>query len=116
MLTGTEGAEGLCGLRDRPADFFVVLNGQAPLFGLLLEAGVMIGAATGSVLNTVHVTVHVDHLMDQSSDHVSGRAVQGFGAQVDLPITLFRFTGLPGVVFGIVTVGAGSGLNGDQGP
>lgn len=94
MLAGAEGAEFFCGLGNAPANALVVLDGEAPLFGFLLEAAVMVGAVPAGVLDSVLVTVHMGHFVDEGCYDVGRGAVQAFGSQVDFSEAL----ALPGAV------------------
>lgn len=116
VLRGTEGAQGFGGLSDAPADTLVIVDGQAALFAFLFEPLIMVGAAPAGVLDIVDLTVVVDHFMNKGSDGIRNGAVQGFSGDIDFMVGLLTLIIPPDFRTGEVPIGAGAGLDGNNGP
>jgi len=83
-------------------------------FGSFLEVAVVVHALIGAVLHMEYgVIEHVAHLMEEGADGELNGAIQHTGTDVDFPLALALHR--PGGVQSVVTVGTGSGPDGDDG-
>ena len=97
-----------------PAVLVRVRHQQIPFQTGFQEPLVVIGPASGTVLNATDVVQVVDHLMEHGRDHLLDGTGKGSRTDVDL-VGVARY-GHPGIVpKGKVSVSSGGGLDGDDG-
>ena len=103
------------GTGNRPSVLVVVLHDQAAGFGAVPELAVVVGAASGAILNAVDKVVVVNHLMQKRGANLLDRSRKGTGSDVNL-VGAAQF-GNPRVLpEGEMAVGLGRGLDGDGRP
>lgn len=97
----------------RPSVFLGSDTDQAVCFGGLLEVLVVVSTATGAVLY-IHdfLIILVAHFVQEGGDGTLNGSVQRTGSDVDL-FPAFALDA-PCIVQGVVTIGAGGGLDGDD--
>ena len=115
MLGGAEPFQLRAGLGDAEADFFIIVDDEAPLFSFGLEALIMIGIPAAGVLDAIDTTVHVYHFVDQGSDGGRRWAVQAFGPNIDFIAIQFALAVVPDLAASEMSIGFGAGLDGDHG-
>lgn len=98
----------------RPSVFLGSDTDQTVCFGGLFEVLVVISAATGAVLY-IHdfLIILVAHFVQEGGDGTLNGSVQSTGSNVDL-FPAFALDA-PCIVQGVVTIGTGGGLDGNDG-
>ena len=99
---------------DCPTILVVVIDNQAMGMSGVPELPIVVGVASATILNTLHIIVVVNHLMEQSCNHFLDGAGEGSCSDVDfVGSTDFRNPG----VFSQreVSISLGRGLDGDGG-
>lgn len=95
VLGRTEGLERRGRLGYRPSNFGVIVNAQAALFGLLLEALIVVGIPPAGILNTVQMAPVMHHFMKQGRYGTCYGPVKSFRTQVDFMGRGFTLTVCP---------------------
>ena len=97
---------------DRPSIFRVMIHDQTMCGSRIPEFAVVIGVASGAILDTVNMVVIVNHFMQKGCGNLFDGTRQGSGSNVDLMCTAqLRYPGI--FPQGEMPVGFGGGLDGD---
>lgn len=84
VIVQAELQEAVTGACDGPSILFVMIYDQTMSHSAVPESAVMVGASTGTVLDTLNVIMIVHHLMQQCGTDFFDGTSQGTGSNVDL--------------------------------
>ena len=111
VVVQTELKQAIAGRGDRPAVFVMVIHNQAVGLCAVTETTVMVSAASGAILDPVHIAVVMHHFMKQGGCDFLDGPCQSTGTDVDLVSgTLFADPSV--ITKGEVAIGLGSRLDG----